>query len=74
MQADVHLVVDVADEAYIALDKGPINDTHVLIVSVEHYPNTVTLQEKALKEIHSLISGLQRAYASKGLQAVGFER
>lgn len=74
VQADVQLVVDILDEAYIAMDKGPIDDTHALIVSVEHYPNTVTLQEKALKEVHALISALQKAYASKGLQLVGFER
>ena len=74
MQADVQLIVDVLDEAYIAMDKGPIDDTHALIVTVEHYPNTVTLQEKALQEVHTLMSALERAYASKGLQLVGFER
>eukprot|EP00892_Ulva_mutabilis_P002291 jgi/Ulvmu1/12062/UM083_0075.1 len=73
-QADVQLVVDVLDEAYIATDKGPIDDTHALIVSIEHYPNTVTLQDKALAEVHTLMSALQRGYATKGLKLVGFER
>jgi diadenosine tetraphosphate (Ap4A) HIT family hydrolase len=74
LQADVQLVVDVLEESYIAVDKGPITDTHALVVSVEHYPNTVTLQPRALSEVHSLIDALQRAYHSRNLQLVGFER
>jgi diadenosine tetraphosphate (Ap4A) HIT family hydrolase len=74
VQADVQLVVDVGDEAYLAIDKGPISDTHVLILSVEHYPNTMTLQSQAYAELHRLVDALARAYKSRDMVLVGFER
>ena len=74
MQADVQLVVDVLDEVYLAVDKGPINDMHVLVVPVEHYPNTMTLKPAAFRELEDMTGALKRAYASKGLEMVGFER
>jgi Protein similar to CwfJ C-terminus 1 len=73
-EADVHLVVDVLDSAYVALDKGPINDTHCLIVCIEHFPNTLTLRADMLADIDKLITALQQAYASRGLKLLGFER
>jgi diadenosine tetraphosphate (Ap4A) HIT family hydrolase len=74
MQADVHLVVDVGEQAYLAIDKGPISDTHALVVAVEHYPNIVTLKPEALADVESIIKSLKAAYASRGLELVGFER
>lgn len=73
-QADVHLVVDILEEAYLAVDKGPINDTHVLVIPVEHYPNLVTTRPGALAEVERLVGALRKAYASRGLELVGFER
>jgi hypothetical protein len=74
VQADVHLVVAVMDHAYVAIDKGPINDTHALVVAVEHYPNMVTLKPEALADVEAIMGTLRAVYASKGLQLVGFER
>ena len=74
LQADVHLVVDVQEHAYLAIDKGPISETHALVVSVEHYPNTVTLPAEARADMDSIIGNLTKMYAAKGLQLVGFER
>ena len=34
--ADVGLVASVGEEAYLALDKGAINPTHVLLVPIDH--------------------------------------
>ena len=74
VQADVHLVVDVGEHAYLAIDKGPISDTHALVVAVEHYPNMATLKPEAIADVECTIGTLQKAYASRGLQLVGFER
>lgn len=59
---------------YLAVDKGPITDTHALILPVEHYPSSVTALPGALKEMETLMESLGRAYASKGLVPIGFER
>lgn len=67
-------MVDVLDHAYVAVDKGPITDTHVLVISVEHYPNEVTLKPEAVADVARLREALRAAYASKGLELVGFER
>jgi diadenosine tetraphosphate (Ap4A) HIT family hydrolase len=70
----VHLVVDVLDHAYIAMDKGPISDTHALVIAVEHFPNQVTLKPEAIADINKIQKALHAAYASRGLSLVGFER
>jgi diadenosine tetraphosphate (Ap4A) HIT family hydrolase len=57
-----------------AVDKGPISETHILVLSVEHYPNTITLQPAAFNEVHQFVAALRKAYASRGLHLVGFER
>lgn len=74
-EADVHLVVDVLDGAYLALDKGPINDTHCLLVCVEHFPNTLTLStDQQLSDFEKIIKSLSAAFASRQLRLIGFER
>lgn len=70
----MHLVVDVLDHAYIAIDKGQISDTHVLVIAVEHYPSLATLKPEAFADISRLHKALQAACASRGLSVVGFER
>lgn len=70
MSADSAHVVDVLQ----AVDKGPISETHILVLAVEHYPNTMTLQPGAFAEVHKLVAALRKAYASRDLHLVGFER
>jgi diadenosine tetraphosphate (Ap4A) HIT family hydrolase len=70
----VSLVASVGDEAYVALDKGQIGPTHALVVPIEHYPSMLTLPPACGDEVARYLSSLRAAYASKGLQLVGFER
>ena len=44
------------------------------MLSVEHYPNTMTLQPGAFAEVHKMVAALRKAYASRDLHLVGFER
>jgi diadenosine tetraphosphate (Ap4A) HIT family hydrolase len=39
------------EECYVALDKGPITDQHVLILPIEHYPSTLHLSLGAWEEM-----------------------
>jgi len=48
------LIVFVGEEMYIALDKGPINQHHLLIIPIDHYPNAISLPLKASDELQML--------------------
>jgi len=71
---DVSLVASVGDEAYVAVDKGQIAPTHALVVPIEHYPSMLTLPPACADEVARYLSSLRAAFASQGLQLVGFER
>ena len=71
---DVALVASVGDEAYVALDKGQVADTHALVVPIEHYPSMLTLPPAAADEVARYLSSLRAALAAQGLVMVGFER
>lgn len=72
--ADVQLVASVGQESYVALDKGPINDTHVLILPIEHHACSIDLPQSTLHEVARYTSALSSYFASKGKLMVGFER
>ena len=72
--ADIQLVVSVGQESYVVLDKGPINDTHVLILPIEHHACSIDLPPSTLREIARYTSALSSYFASIGKVMVGFER
>ena len=72
--ADVQLVASVGQESYVALDKGQINSTHVLILPIEHHACTVDLPPSTLHEVARYTSALSSYFASTGKMMVGFER
>jgi len=72
--ADIHLVASVGQESYVVLDKGPINDTHVLILPIEHHACSIDLPPSTLHEIARYTSALSSYFASIGKVMVGFER
>lgn len=72
--ADVHLVVSVAVNAYICVDKGPINDDHVLIIPVEHWPCLAAMPSQMVQEIKQYEEALRHFADSQGKVLVLFER
>ena len=72
--ADVNLVCSVGQECYIAIDKGAINENHILIVPIEHHACSVDLPVSTMEEIGRYMSALSSYYASRGQMMVGFER
>eukprot|EP00208_Stichococcus_sp_RCC1054_P002085 CAMPEP_0206146064 /NCGR_PEP_ID=MMETSP1473-20131121/29358_1 /ASSEMBLY_ACC=CAM_ASM_001109 /TAXON_ID=1461547 /ORGANISM="Stichococcus sp, Strain RCC1054" /LENGTH=638 /DNA_ID=CAMNT_0053542501 /DNA_START=442 /DNA_END=2358 /DNA_ORIENTATION=+ len=72
--ADVELVASVGEECYVAVDKGAINDGHVLVVPIEHFPNTLGISPKAHAEMDRYLTALASCYAAQGKEAVTFER
>lgn len=48
------LIVFIGDEFYIAMDKGPINSHHVLMIPIDHHPNSIELPLKGKDELDIL--------------------
>lgn len=63
--ADLSLVASVGEESYVALDKGQIAPTHVLLVPIEHYPSSVCLSEAAKGEVDRCAAGLSGCWAKQ---------
>jgi diadenosine tetraphosphate (Ap4A) HIT family hydrolase len=71
---DTNLVVSVAEECYVALDKGQINPNHVQLVPIEHYPSLVAAPAGCFQELTRYLSALRACFAAQGGALVGFER
>ncbi|KAH7619036.1 hypothetical protein Ndes2526B_g05985 [Nannochloris sp. 'desiccata'] len=72
--ADTALVASVGEECYVALDKGPITDRHVLVLPVEHHACTVETPTNTTSEIDRYMSALKSCFAAEGKELVAFER
>lgn len=46
--SDKALIVSVGHASYLAIDKGPISEDHVLIVPTHHYPNTLKMSQRLI--------------------------
>lgn len=44
-------IVACTQESYLALDKGPISDEHVLIIPVDHYASSMALTPLCYSEV-----------------------
>lgn len=60
-----HLVITIGDSFYLALAKGPINQYHVLILSVTHIQSVALLSEEDFNELEKFKSALKEFFASK---------
>ncbi|CAL8469438.1 g8979 [Coccomyxa elongata] len=72
--ADVNLVASIGEECYVVADKGPIVDSHVLVLPVEHYPSQLSLSASSFAEMERYLSALRSCFASQGSELFAFER
>ncbi|CAK0784495.1 hypothetical protein CVIRNUC_007699 [Coccomyxa viridis] len=72
--ADVNLVASIGEESYVALDKGAITDSHVLVLPIEHFPSSLHLSASAFAEMERYLSALRTCFASQGKELLVFER
>lgn len=49
----------------MVLDKGPIVDSHVLVLPIEHYPSQLSLSPSSFAEMEQYLSALRSCFASK---------
>ena len=69
-----HLVVSIGDDTYLALPKGPLNETHCLLIPIDHVSALASAPAGTLAELEQYKACLARSYAAKGLCLVAFER
>ncbi|WCJ42686.1 CwfJ-like family protein / zinc finger (CCCH-type) family protein [Euphorbia peplus] len=68
-----HLIINIGENYYCALPKGPLVQDHVLFIPIEHSPNTLSLPEESESELDKLLNSLQLYQKSHGKEAVLFE-
>lgn len=59
-----HLVITIGENFYLALAKGPINQYHVLILSVTHIQSVSLLSEDDWNELEKFKTALKQFFAS----------
>eukprot|EP00917_Polyrhabdina_sp_WS-2016_P029792 GHVP01063475.1.p1 GENE.GHVP01063475.1~~GHVP01063475.1.p1 ORF type:complete len:791 (+),score=122.79 GHVP01063475.1:52-2424(+) len=72
--AQQNLVVAVGTSVYVAVAKGALTASHVLIVPVKHFPNILSTPFEIAEEFILYIQALRRCYAAEGLSTIVFER
>ncbi|XP_060209919.1 zinc finger CCCH domain-containing protein 64 isoform X2 [Lycium barbarum] len=68
-----HLITSVGENYYCALAKGPLLPDHVLIMPIEHLPNTLSLPLECEKELERLQRSFKAYFKKQGKEAVFFE-
>lgn len=62
-----HLVINVGEHFYLALAKGPIDDTHCLILPVTHIQSAQLLTEECIAELNQYKDALRKMFKSISL-------
>nr|GMC65427.1 zinc finger CCCH domain-containing protein 64 isoform X1 [Ipomoea batatas] len=68
-----HLITSVGEYYYCALAKGPLVPDHVLILPIEHEPNTLSLPSECEEELERFQNSLKAYFKKQGKEAVFFE-
>jgi Protein similar to CwfJ C-terminus 1 len=53
----------------VAVDKGAIDDGHVLVLPIEHFPNSLGVPDSTYAEMERYLSALQSCYAAQASRA-----
>lgn len=69
-----HLVISIGDSFYLALAKGPLNETHVLILSVTHIQSVSLLSQEDFDELDKFKNALRECFKASGKTVAFFER
>uniref|UniRef100_A0A182LU95 Cwf19-like C-terminal domain-containing protein n=1 Tax=Anopheles culicifacies TaxID=139723 RepID=A0A182LU95_9DIPT len=69
-----HLIISVGDHFYLALAKGPINETHILILSITHIQCAALLSDAQWTELTRFKQALAQFYADRDQKVFFYER
>lgn len=73
-QVEKHLVVSIGAETYLALPKGGVSDTHVLILPISHFDSFASATPSVQEEVQTFLDALSLMYSKRGLSLIAFER
>ncbi|CAJ2649880.1 unnamed protein product [Trifolium pratense] len=68
-----HLIISIGEHYYLALAKGPLVEDHVLIIPVEHMPNTLSLSSESDAELLRFQNSLKRYFKNQEKEVIFFE-
>eukprot|EP01026_Neomeris_dumetosa_P072220 TRINITY_DN7345_c1_g1_i6.p2 TRINITY_DN7345_c1_g1~~TRINITY_DN7345_c1_g1_i6.p2 ORF type:complete len:271 (-),score=41.78 TRINITY_DN7345_c1_g1_i6:388-1101(-) len=71
---DESLVVSVGSDMYLALDKGPVDNTHVVLVPVEHSPCMLEFSDTCFQEFMKYLDSLRQFFDTQNKDIMCFER
>ncbi|GAB0092798.1 CWF19-like protein 1 homolog [Sergentomyia squamirostris] len=69
-----HLIISIGESFYLALAKGPLNDQHILIISISHVQSVSLLSEDEFAELERFKDALVAFYKSQDKSVCFFER
>ncbi|CAD5224474.1 unnamed protein product [Bursaphelenchus okinawaensis] len=73
-KAEKHLIVSIGTTAYMATPKGPLNDLHVMVLSVEHVQSLAAASEQLREEVNKYRDAYTIICDQKGMALCIFER
>lgn len=68
-----HLIISIGENSYLALAKGPLVEDHVLIIPVEHMPNTLALSSESDVELLKFQNSLKKYCKNQEKEVIFFE-
>lgn len=68
-----HLIISIGESYYCALAKGPLVEDQVLVIPVEHSPNTLSLPPECEIELDRFQKSLKMYFRTQGKEVVFFE-
>ena len=69
-----HLIMSVADNAYVALPRGAVEPRHALIIPIECVPSRIHLSQGAKSDLRKFESALDKLYLQQDFASLRFER
>ncbi|XP_055677483.1 CWF19-like protein 1 homolog [Lutzomyia longipalpis] len=74
VNVEKHLIISIGESFYLALAKGPLNNHHVLIISISHVQSVSLLPEEDFAELQRFKDTLGSFFKSQGKAVCFFER
>ena len=71
---ETHLVASIGEETYVAMAKGPLGPSHVLVLPIVHKRCTLELSESEDKEVAAYLGALRKRCEAHGEVLLVFER